>query len=1245
MGPDVEAIVDSAAKAPVEIASIGSRASHAVKRYTLVKLEAHNFGGIHHPGTAAHTPENFVYEFKSDMTLFEGFNGCGKTSLLNAIIWALTGEILRPQRLPEVAINEFLCEIDGENKEDGTTHKLIAVMPLPDPITYRPTAALLPADTWVELTFQDEGGVPSKPVRRILSRTARGKIEDSVAGIESLGLDPISLRTGTVMPGMLPFIQLGGESKLGKAVAELTGMAPLVKLASHADRAKRKIDGDLTKERNRDIERIDAAYERSHSDLTEKISLNPAIAYSHTIPKASSNASIETAITQAIAHFDGLKTAALTDARQVLGVGFDANDASARRDLEESIAPATVAVRGLATLPSAARLAALARLTEEELTSTQAHIDKIFSDVKILADLAADPSKAGRIRLYARVSAWAKEHPEADLNENLCVICGHELEGAVDPVTGLSVKQHLHDAGKADAALLSQTLVSWSSLVLGELARGLPLSLQQELRQVLPSHPGELIRMAVVDELFTDESFSGVLRELKTGVQAACNEGLEKLPPLSASDLRDFSAGLHELKDLQITVRRISTAMDFSKWRKIHKTSIGEFSAALVGQAPKEGQPTAPDSLLGNLQRLHAIVEGVEPITQALVLCKRMEKDIAERRLVEKRLVLYGLASGALQECMKLGSLAEQQVDQLQVSLQRRAVVWRKRIYQGAFPSTNHDLVASRMSAEGQLELMVGADGLAAPAQHVANASALRASLVGFFLAYWEHLLNERGGLRILLLDDPQELLDGDNRERLAKATGELVKEKAELLVTTHDTRFAMLTARSANAGGISIDHQYVHPATRLRGTLYLSPSLTDVQRKYEKYLADPDAAGPAQDYVSECRVFMEGRFGDIFDDTAFPSATALTFAPTLSDHLGRLRGLVKTGSNELFRSPLLKKLSNDPALRDGAPTLALLNKAHHGGKVTITAADVAAARIDLERLRRLVEDVHEEFRLYRRRDRLQPVVSVIPSLAPGTVPQFDVPILPNLAAFVRGSSGGESQETDLERINSTWFEDKSFFLLRTSNFGFAGRATSIAIVETEPSTVEDRRLVVARRGNDVYARRLLRPSDSQFLALAAETPDPRRSPQTLLFQESEVAIHRVVGMLFSDSPSAPVSKSEAVQIDGAGLLQQVLVAYRIREDSAIPLALPGQIALGNTRIALNELDRHLDAYVALHLSDGTSIFKRVGEKLPAPLSHLRRFETIGGLGVADLLAVGEPQPGVKMVEHAVLVLGVLYRD
>jgi hypothetical protein len=145
------------------------------------------------------------------------------------------------------------------------------------------------------------------------------------------------------------------------------------------------------------------------------------------------------------------------------------------------------------------------------------------------------------------------------------------------------------------------------------------------------------------------------------------------------------------------------------------------------------------------------------------------------RRTAESRLGEYATASAALPNLADLGQLADEQVDQLRKTLRKDAAAWRSRIYLGAFPDTAHELIDSGMGRKGELDLFVQAGGVSAPAQHVTNASALRASLVAFFLAFWEYVLKERGGLMTLVLDDPQELLDDENRERLAAALVPLV--------------------------------------------------------------------------------------------------------------------------------------------------------------------------------------------------------------------------------------------------------------------------------------------------------------------------------------------------------------------------------------------------------------------------------------------------------------------------------------
>jgi hypothetical protein len=65
------------------------------------------------------------------------------------------------------------------------------------------------------------------------------------------------------------------------------------------------------------------------------------------------------------------------------------------------------------------------------------------------------------------------------------------------------------------------------------------------------------------------------------------------------------------------------------------------------------------------------------------------------------------------------------------------------------------------------------------------------------------------------------------------------------------------------------------------------------------------------------------------------------------------------------------------------------------------------------------------------------------------------------------------------------------------------------------------------------------------------------------------------------------VGKQEAVQIDDAPSLKKIVTSYRVRDDSALPLALPGQIVLGGTDIPATDLGAHEGKLVALTLTDG----------------------------------------------------------
>ena len=201
------------------------------------------------------------------------------------------------------------------------------------------------------------------------------------------------------------------------------------------------------------------------------------------------------------------------------------------------------------------------------------------------------------------------------------------------------------------------------------------------------------------------------------------------------------------------------------------------------------------------------------------------------------------------------------------------------------------------------------------------------------------------------MLDDPQELLDDDNRDRLAHALPELADAGAQVIVTTHDRLFARIAVEEARKKG-KIEHRSVHPVNHGgRGTVETAPAIELLDQKRADFESHKDDAEKAQDYASEARVFIEARLADLFDDPAYPAYSAPSNAPAFSDHLFRLRGLISLPPNKLLRSALVTNFCKDPALAEGSPCLALLNKAHHK-KAAITYNDVFVVRDDLFRTR-----------------------------------------------------------------------------------------------------------------------------------------------------------------------------------------------------------------------------------------------------------------------------------------------------
>ena len=1237
---DTEAIIDMIGTPPPTIEpSAENGGSRAIKTLRLVKVEAHRFAGLHAYGRPSAPPASFVFEPGKPVTLLEGVNGSGKTSIANAIVWCLTGHLIRSQRSPEEGPLDFACEI---LRDDGatTTHPMSSITPLPPKSAELPADGQpVPADSWVELTFLDSTGSPLPPLRRSQIRTTRGKINETPPEMGATGIDPIAWRIATIMPAMLPFLSVGSTSQLGEAVARLTGLADLVDLARHAEKMAGRVAKTAMPELEKQRVEIAGRYQQATDDLAAILTETQSIAFEGERPTVDAEGAQER-IAEIAKHFVELKAKALSEAQEVLGTGFDAENKQARDDLEASIRPAIEGLKVIGELPSIVRLLAL-KVDPAETAKVVELLAEVEAEAATLSTLAADPDRARRAQLYAKVSAWMHDHAHVD--DGTCPVCVGQLHGAFDPVTGVPVTDHLVEAAR-DREVIARTIAEWSAYWCGRLLQELPPAICGEGRRDLPTSPAALLRAGLADDLFATEPFRGTLAALHTDAVALIDARLAELPAFQEKASRPLPAALQEESArLQQMIDRIVRALAFAEWREQNGMALRAFVHTV--RRGDDGNADADRAIGRRLTSLLRIVEGVAPLNSASEQVRRMEAARKDHDAKKDRIAACTRAVTALNLLMPLGGLAQTQVDTLRRKLHIRSEHWRRAIFRNA-TTFAPDLIGTDMTARGVLDLKAGREGVTAPAQHISNASALRGALFGFFLAFREHVLATRGGLSLLILDDPQELLDHDNRQRLAHGLAAVAEAGAQLLITTHDRRFARSVV-AENRMADRVQHLSVHAVNSVHPTLSLSPTIEEVDRRRQAFINNPDSAVAAQDYASDLRVFIEARLGDLFDDLAEPAHATSTQALTLFPLLDRLRALITNGGGELFSNPVLRRFVDDPGLVDGAAPRRVLNKAHHSERSTITYIDVKDVEPAFVRLRTGIEKVHEQFRLHRWREPLAPTdasetnVVSLPTMAR---PTFSVPICPDIAAFSRSVPAGGSQDMPTEQLNGEWFDEKALFYVRGETLGFAVPSGAVAIVEAGAYPGRDRNLVIARHQGNVLARRLLKAPGSLGISLAAQTPDPRIPRPTLTYDESKVRLFRIVGVIFTDMPP-PSGGGEATAIDMVPELGRIEVAYRVREDSAVPLALPGQVILGGAELTSSELNEWEGKLVAATLDDGTSIFKRVGARLSGSLAHLRQFETIGGLGSSIVVATEAPfgLANLPAMVSARRVLGVLY--
>ena len=198
-------------------AETGGKAS--TQSWRLDRVEAFGFGGLTIFGG-----KPFDLYVGGNNWCLEGQNGSGKTSLVSAILWALTGKRIREHEGP---VDERGEREDVES-DDGTK-----VGNWPPLAAYPTTIADLgkQAEVWVRLTFKAADGDTAKAYRRMVSPPlGTAQLEEQIDDRLKAALRLAEI--GVLMPARLAKIGFGKNSlTLYEAVKQLTGLDQLSDIA------------------------------------------------------------------------------------------------------------------------------------------------------------------------------------------------------------------------------------------------------------------------------------------------------------------------------------------------------------------------------------------------------------------------------------------------------------------------------------------------------------------------------------------------------------------------------------------------------------------------------------------------------------------------------------------------------------------------------------------------------------------------------------------------------------------------------------------------------------------------------------------------------------------------------------------------------------------------------------------------------------------------------------------------------
>lgn len=1203
------------------------------RSWRLKKVETRGFGGLN-----AASGDIFEFDAAGRDFCIEGQNGSGKSSLANAVLFAMTGKVHRDQYgfWDDPARSEPVMSDEGAKLGDWPP---IAAYP-DNWQSDRP-----PVDVSVRLTFGNETDDEEiEAARRLYGEP--GALQHEASIDPGLTAAPALIEAALLMPMRIQHIRVPETDDNGQLVGlirQLIGLEPLIGVADLVDKLTHGNQRFLKYARNEKFQEKANGISRSLQAARERIEdldtgIDLAVEFEAKKPAPDN---LLKNLGEAKKELDRRQADGFRELAALAFDGFDPGESEHRRRVADAIDRLHRDSRRQSEPndlpPVLGGIASLARrVGEEGFAALKSALRKAAGDL----DDATEWAGRQKEDVLLRLKAVAAGHFE-DGEDPLCPLCEQSIGGPDhrDLVEDLR-------ALKADAERAQTRLA--------DACRRIEEEVESAARHVVPDDFMRVGRFAVkrdildrVRETFVDarhvsDSLPGFINIARTAVDSA----------FGAVEEFEFGSALPEPADGD-EAGRVRRLLDH----------LGNIVAAAENwprsrQAFRDAWPRLfsendERSLTARILQLKGMIEGVEPFRSASENVGRALEAAAEYNAIVGRQALREEIAQALKPLRRLRDLVNLTTRRTIDGVSDAVKEIHGRIYNPetlAYEKAGISEYRGRQSLTFQARLGNGLDWRI-DAALLANMSWMRGVLWSFVFAIRERAIERsgRGPFELMVLDDPQMTFDTRNLKGwarfLGRSDGLRRRQPCQLLVTTHNRSFAleMTVMPDIRMAGIETGQSWSSPAQVVTGDF--------AEIRFQRMMAE-GSDDLARGLIADIRTLAETLLKHAIE--SFDPA----FVCRREASLGRIFERVVQGraagkppyTDTAFGDLMAAKSSHPDRFRE-------LSEAHHSVSETITVREAREAyRFWKETLFPAVRKVWEKYRFLQ-----EPVVgeaAAIPlpancnhrPLRSAALASARPAILGRVSAY---SDGRAASAVRIDRLADGSRMDLgalAAYRLEKDTLSPVARIGDILLTRLD-ARCRASNLIVEDRGAHLIARRWHEGAAASPLAiLAASSSNPREVPAAVVSQARGANRRKIVGVLFAAGRLQPGDRvgpdTEATALDANNRVAADLVAgadvFEVQGGSAEPIALDKQYLLAKSARAdlpkaLDELDGRP---VIAEDGEGSAFFKRL--RMPDDKSViLESLDKTGSEGPV-LLSVDPAGPG-PVLTRIREVVGVVF--